>query len=228
MYTSELDNYLSHSDEPEWVTEAGHMCCRHWPGEGSVAMAWVIRREARGGFRSIEWEGRAGRITWGRRDPQAPDRAATLQSIVGAHCAFGEMAQEGHANIAVFGYMSVNMLADVAAHAVSQVSARAPVQARAGDREEAREAMRTRPNHRAANSIARHNAPGRGGSESPCAQHKRSSTLTSMAKSCRRRLESSRIQSCASSVGPSLLKFRPGPEAPSLGPESLSRWVVSR
>lgn len=119
-------------------------------------MAWVIRRGARSRFHSIEWDGRAGRATWGRRSESTEGVAAALQSIVGVHCAFGDLASESHASVArlgkrrprpgplaVFGDMNMNMHSRREEDELSQVMGHAPALARAEAREEAREAFRT-------------------------------------------------------------------------------------
>lgn len=86
-----MDGWFGSGAESEWTTESGHWVSRHWPGEGSCSMGWVVRAAARWRLHSIQWQGRAGRTTWGARSSEDPDRDGTLQTVVGGHCAFGEL-----------------------------------------------------------------------------------------------------------------------------------------
>lgn len=92
----------------------------------------------------------------GRGSDKDAGNAAALQTVVGVHGAFEDLAAESHANIArlakrrprpgplaVVGDFNVNMLDSPAPDDVSQVSGHAHARARAEEKEEAREALRT-------------------------------------------------------------------------------------
>jgi len=56
VFIQELDN----SAFPGSACAAAHRVFRHWPGEGSVAMAFVIRDRWRHRLREMRWKGRCG------------------------------------------------------------------------------------------------------------------------------------------------------------------------
>lgn len=57
-------------------------------------MSWVVRCGSRWRLHSLQWRGRAGRTTWGRRQVGEQGREGVLQTVIGAHGAFGDLLSE--------------------------------------------------------------------------------------------------------------------------------------
>lgn len=93
LYVSEFDGHFGTLHSEEWSTRAGHSVKRHWPGEGSVSMAWIIRASARRRIRSVLWRGRAGSLTLRAEEEasRSSDEAGNNMCWVGIHGAHGDV-----------------------------------------------------------------------------------------------------------------------------------------
>ena len=82
VYVSELDHTLNSFSVTE-VTYSGHKIYRHWPGEGSFAMAWIVNKNMTNFLKRITWSGRAGGIWLQSQDPR--QHGALNMQILGIH-----------------------------------------------------------------------------------------------------------------------------------------------
>lgn len=76
------------------MTRAGHSVRRHWPGEGSVAMAWLVRASEKNRVRSMRWKGRAGSLTLraeGGAEGSDTKMSRNSMTWVGVHGAHGDL-----------------------------------------------------------------------------------------------------------------------------------------
>ena len=85
VFLPEFDGYTRDTDPPS----SDHFVYRHYPGEGSFAMAWVVNRKFENHLLQVDWYGRAGSILL--QAPRTKDRR--LQSsvyAVGLHGGHGD------------------------------------------------------------------------------------------------------------------------------------------
>lgn len=81
IYVSECDAFRCKREAPG--LRACHIW-RHWPGHGSVAMAFIVRESWRGSVAHVEWHGRCGALDLVRSDGH--DEHDHLRArIIGVH-----------------------------------------------------------------------------------------------------------------------------------------------
>ena len=88
IFLSEVDAYRANF-YPNGLS--GHSSFRHWPGEGSLAMMFVVRQQFKHAVRSQIWKGRCGALHIFQRDPVAGNHVNLF--IVGVHAPHDEESQ---------------------------------------------------------------------------------------------------------------------------------------
>ena len=87
VFISESDFFAEKNDQ---IDLSPHLTWRHYPGEGSRAMRFVLRRDFTHLFQSIQWQGRCGLLTLssGLRCDQG------FASFLGVHGAHGDLLED--------------------------------------------------------------------------------------------------------------------------------------
>ena len=75
-----------------------HSSFRHWPGEGSFAMMFIVRRCFRRFVKKFRWRGRCGALHLFQRDPVAGNH--TNVYIIGVHAPHGDLQIDTFSDIA--------------------------------------------------------------------------------------------------------------------------------
>ena len=97
IYLSEADA-LRQDHHP--TSSFGHTVYRNWPGEGSVAMQFIVRRRVRHLARNVSWKGRCGALHLFRRDTNTLTNNHINIYIIGVHCPHGDEQVDTLADLA--------------------------------------------------------------------------------------------------------------------------------
>ena len=94
IFVSEADGFQDHRNAPP----LDHTCIRHYPGHGSWAMLFVIRRSMGKYVRSRTWRGRCGVIHLLQRG--SPGSTGVNLYLIGVHGAHGELIVDTFTDLA--------------------------------------------------------------------------------------------------------------------------------
>ena len=95
IYLSEVDAVRRSLPSNDYPT---HSSFRHWPGEGSYAMMFMVRNSYRTLIRNITWRGRAGAIHLFQKNQGTDDHTSIY--IIGLHSHHGALQIDTFADVA--------------------------------------------------------------------------------------------------------------------------------
>ena len=95
IFLSEVDGVRRHLPPNDYSL---HPSFRHWPGEGSFAMMFVIRKCHKHLVKSVKWRGRCGAVHLFQRDRVASNHMSVY--ILGVHAHHGDLQIDTFADVA--------------------------------------------------------------------------------------------------------------------------------